>query len=87
MLYVESVFEKGLQKQVVSIDKDRIESRLIANKKDILIKKTVCKTALAGIAKCVCSRADKHAGENSKHLVNLHMYLQHGHEYTCSTAQ
>lgn len=41
MLYVESVFEKGLQKQAVSIDKDRIESRLIANRKDILIKKTV----------------------------------------------
>lgn len=69
------MFEKRLQKQDVRIDKNRIESRLIANKKDILIKKTVCITALAGIAKCACSRADKHSGENSKHLVNLHVQL------------
>lgn len=70
---MESMFEKRLQKQDVSMDKNRIESRLIASKKNILIKKPVCITALAGIAKCACSRADKHT--KSKHLVNLHVHL------------
>lgn len=67
--------KKRLQKQVVNVDKNRTECRLMTNKKDILMIKTcVCLTALAGIVKHMWSRADKHAGENSKPLVNMHMY-------------
>lgn len=70
---MESRFEKRLQNQAVSIGKRTIESRHIANKKDIILikKKCDCIAVLSGIAKCVCDRMGKYIGENLKCLLVL----------------